>query len=288
MPRHRRLPRPLTLCCALLLALAATPRAHAVGALADVTVRDRSTGETLPVYAAQGRWYVAGQPGHRYAIHIANRRGERLLAVMSVDGVNVLSGETAAWDQRGYVFNPWQGYEVSGWRKSTAQVAAFEFTALPDSYAARTGRPDDVGVIGVALFRERADEPPAQVLMRGQDAPRSDGTARERKALASSAARGESPAAPSPADATGGSAEPARASAPAMRLGTGHGPRESSPVRVVSFTRARSEPDEVITLWYDSRENLIAQGIIAPPRIAQPRPFPQSQPGYVPDPPRRW
>ena len=46
------------------------------------------------------------------------------------------------------------GVEIDGWRKSMDEVAAFYFTALPDSYAARTGRPDNVGVIGVALFRE--------------------------------------------------------------------------------------------------------------------------------------
>ena len=41
------------------------------------------------------------------------------------------------------------------------EVAAFYFTQLPDSYAARTDRPDNVGVIGVAVFREYQPPRPA-------------------------------------------------------------------------------------------------------------------------------
>jgi hypothetical protein len=140
------------------LAAAATwgTSALAIGRLADVTVTDRSTGATLPVHYHRGEYWVAGVPGAKYAIDIRNASGTRLLAVTSVDGVNVVSGETASVAQTGYVFGAWQRYGITGWRKSNNDVAAFEFTASPNSYAERTGRPRDVGVIGVALFRERA------------------------------------------------------------------------------------------------------------------------------------
>ena len=49
---------------------------------------------------------MAGRPGATYAIEIHNRLDERVPAVTSVDGVNVVSGETAAWNQTGYVFRP--------------------------------------------------------------------------------------------------------------------------------------------------------------------------------------
>src|SRR6185295_2747740 len=52
--------------------------------------------------------------------------------------------------------------EITGWRKSYSEAAAFYFTALPDSYAARTDRPDNVGVIGAAVFRERVVPPVAR------------------------------------------------------------------------------------------------------------------------------
>ena len=84
--------------------------------------------------------------------------------MIAVDGVNVVSGETAAHDQTGYVLNNGQSAQITGWRKNLARVAAFEFTALPNSYAARTGRPDNVGVIGVAVFRERVRYVPPPAL----------------------------------------------------------------------------------------------------------------------------
>lgn len=140
-------PRSLTLpalaALTALLGLAHLP-AQAVGRLADVTIVDRDTGATLPVHYARGEYWVAGRPGARYAITVRNRLGERVLAVPSVDGVNVLSGETAAWDQRGYVFSPYERYQITGWRKSDSQVAAFEFSHIANSYAARTGRPAHV------------------------------------------------------------------------------------------------------------------------------------------------
>jgi hypothetical protein len=266
-----------------------------IGNLADISVVDRNTGQTLPVYFHQGRHWVAGQPASRYAVRIHNRSGGRLLSVASIDGVNVISGETAATSQSGYVFSPWERHDLTGWRKSAAQVASFYFTALPDSYAARTGRPDDVGVIGVALFRERQPEVSLAV-PRPQPYGRRDGAPLETEKRA----RAEMPAAPSSAEGAGAArsapAGVAADAAPPMRaqaetkLGTGHGQREASSVVYTSFQRAQDSPDEVVTIHYDSRANLVAMGIISEPRIPpRPRPFPaQPEIGFVPDPPRHW
>jgi hypothetical protein len=280
--------------------------ASAVGSLVDVRVIDRSSGRELPVYRHAGRHYVAGQPGTRYAVSVRNARGERILAVMSVDGVNVLSGETASWDQAGYVFAPWQRYEVTGWRKSLQEVAAFEFTSLGEAYATRTGRPGHVGVIGVAVFRERPQPvavPAPVVPYEERDRPlaRSEEPSPRRDAPAAPAARGG--AAP-PAATAQGAARPEEeaaksnqglrersSAAPAEKLGTGHGQRERSQVAHTSFDRAHVQPDELVTLYYDSRENLMAAGVIPAPRPLPkpaPLPFPDSPPvGFVADPPRR-
>jgi hypothetical protein len=139
------------------IGLSLTIEAHAqpLGSLAEISVIDRETGAALSPHYYRGEYWIAGRPGAKYSIEIHNRLGERLLAVTSVDGVNVLSGETAAWDQAGYVFEPGERYQVTGWRKSDAEVAAFTFTESPNSYAERTGRPANVGVIGIALYRER-------------------------------------------------------------------------------------------------------------------------------------
>ncbi|HEY9063404.1 MAG TPA: hypothetical protein VIO33_00375 [Burkholderiaceae bacterium] len=266
---------------AFVLGGCAMPPAVAVGqSMVDVEIVDRETGQVLETYRHAGRWYVAGRPGARYAIRITNRTGARILAVTAVDGVNVLNGQTAAWGQSGYVFDPGQRYEVTGWRKSDTQVAAFEFTSLPDSYAARTGRPLDVGVIGVAVFRERAVRPV------WRDAAAANGA---------EASRGAPPSTPAPlstplAAEREGKSEQAKSTARADRLGTGHGQREDSWVTTTQFERASPSPDEIVSVQYDRYENLLAAGIIGRAPIARPQPFPGSRDvaGYVPDPPSRY
>ena len=143
---------------AFTLPACATPGA---GGLARITVIDRTANRELPVHWKDGRAYVAGQPGNEYAVRVRNVAGEDLLAVVSVDGVNAITGESAQAAQSGYVVGSYTSMDVSGWRKNMQRTAAFYFTTLPDSYAARTGRPDDVGVIGVALFRRKPPEPVA-------------------------------------------------------------------------------------------------------------------------------
>jgi hypothetical protein len=258
--------------------------AHATGRLADVQVIDRETGSVLPTYRSHGEYWVAGRPGARYSIVIQNHRGERLLAVTAVDGVNVISGETGAWGQSGYVFDPGERYEISGWRKSNTEIADFNFTSAGNSYAARTGRPANVGVIGVALFLERPTPAPR---IDSYD-PRSRSSNSPKDEVAADAARAApSPLASSQSEARLAQIKPQTA-APAEKLGTGHGAREYSYVQNTTFDSSSSAPNEVIKIRYDSYENLVALGVV-PSRPAwqpAPNPFPDSTlPKYVPDPP---
>ena len=237
------------LCCALPTAAQDLVRLELV---------DRDQGQTLPEYRHRGTGWVAGTPGHRYAVRLTNTTGARVLVVLSVDGVNAVSGETAAPGQAGYVLAPWESAEIGGWRKSLDRIAQFVFTDLPDSYATRTGRPDDVGVVGIAVFRERVrplpppPAPSAQEIARAAEAPR----------------KADTPA--------------------ASALGTGHGASEWAPVGQTRFERASRQPEQVTMLRYERWETLVALGV-APrhegwPAARQPRPFPG---GFVPDPPAR-
>lgn len=258
--------------------------AGAVGSLADISVYDRVENRTLPVYRHEGRYYVVGRPGNEYQVRVRNRTGGDLLAVVSVDGVNAVSGETAAWDQTGYVLGAHQAYDIRGWRKSTERTAAFYFTEHRNSYAARTGRPDNVGVIGVAVFRRKA-EPEARI---EHPAPRSEPPApapRDESPYPAdsdmmSGARGlGSAAADSPAPQRDRPAQPELRRSPS--LGTGHGRSERSPVTYTRFERATPEPEEVIAIHYNTYANLQAMGVIRAPRAAVPAPFPGQ---FVPDP----
>jgi hypothetical protein len=290
----------------------ATLQAHAVGHLADVSLLDRDSGATLPVYYHRGEYWVAGKPGARYAVSVRNRIGERLLAVPAVDGVNVLSGETAGWNQSGYVFAPLEKYQITGWRKSNSEVAAFEFSAAADSYAGLTGRPGSVGVIGVALFRERPPEPVAMAPQTapalqapGMDVPKRLRDALSGRAESDSISEGRAAAAAPPAASGSGELSAQAERAPSLRdnslaktaptsapkLGTAHGQRETSVVSHTRFERLQPQPNEVIRIRYDSRENLVASGVIREPvayPMPAPNPFPQSaNTSYVPDPPVR-
>lgn len=252
--------------------------------LVDVDIVDRDTGEWLPEYRHRGRDWVPGTPGHRYGVRLTNTTGERVLVVLSVDGVNAISGETAAANQTGYVLGPWQSTEITGWRKSWQDVAQFYFTDLPDSYAARTGRPDNVGVIGVAVFRERAQPQPYYAPPVARDNEYDD---RYR-------GRNESKSAPAAApQASRRAAEAAdSASGVGQSIGTGHGQREWAPVSRTDFVRASRTPAQVLQLRYDDIPNLVAMGVMPRPyryddgyRRGQPQAFPN---GFAADPPGRW
>ena len=273
---------------AALLGLTLTCHAQVRGGIADVAVIDRDSGAVLSPHYYRGEYWVAGRPGARYSIQIRNRLGERLLAVTSVDGVNVVSGATAGWDQTGYVFGPGESYQITGWRKTDAEVAAFTFTESANSYAERTGRPGNVGVIGVAIFRERRQEPaytPPAIARPDMAQPLDKAQAQAGAAgRASSAEESDARVASVP-----GPNAPANVAvpAPAPKLGTGHGEREYSYVNHTEFTRMQPQPNEVIRIRYDSLERLFAMGIVKRPRPVSPtaNPFPAS-PGeqYVPDP----
>jgi hypothetical protein len=280
---------------AALAALVVSCDALAVGGIAQVTIIDRSSGVELTPHLYRGEYWVAGTPGANYAIEIRNRIGERILAVTSVDGVNVISGATAGWNQTGYVFDPGEDYQVIGWRKSDAEVAAFTFTASPNSYAERTGRPANVGVIGVAVFRERQPQavyvPP--VIAPAAEPPESARASKRQlmrphqpteKSAAEGASRSDSAAAQTSTPPL--HVPPVAMTAP--KLGTGHGEREVSYVNHTEFARLQPQPNEVIRIRYDSFDNLVAMGIVARPHPTLPagNPFPASgAEQYVPDPP---
>ena len=248
--------------------------AHGIAPQAPTAVEiiDRTEGRVLPMYWHDGRRYVVGKPGNEYAVRIRNGGAGRILAVMSVDGVNVITGDTASPRQSGYVLSPYESTEIAGWRTSLSRTAAFYFTSLPDSYAARTGRPDNVGVIGVAVFGERA-RPIALNDLRRKDAARDEVGA------------AQAPASPAPAvrnEAAAGSVARDQSS----RLGTGYGRGEASYASYTQFERATDTPTETIAIYYDSYENLLAQGVpVAPAPLArfQPNPFPDRG-RFVPDP----
>lgn len=272
MPTHpcARAARPWALAAVALLVLAQTACAHPrpttpdAARLVRLDVIDRDSRAALPQHRHRRDAWVAGDDGQPYTLRLSNQTRGRVLVVLSVDGINVVTGEAADPSQSGYVLEPYASAEIEGWRKSMQEVAAFRFSTAADSYAARTGRPFNLGVIGAAVFREApVIEPwpmPAPPFARVE---RSKPSTQAAEALAD-AATGASPASP---------------------LGTAHGERRWSPSAQTRFERASPQAEEIIALRYDRPAALVARGVIRVGREPWPAREPRAFPGgFVPDP----
>jgi hypothetical protein len=276
-----------------------------------VTVHD-DAGRELPTFPYGSQTFVLGTYGERYDIRVENRTGRRVEAVVTVDGRDVVSGRVGDYaGERGYIIDAYDQVMIAGFRQNFDQVAAFRFVTPGASYSSRMGTPQNVGVIGVAIFPERWRErarpqriaPPRSA--RPADARfRSQGEARAESAPAPSAPSGspddrskrsQSYEAESASRGRGASAEWYGAPAPSTdNLGTEYGETVANSVREVAFQRAdRTRPAAVLALRYDDRQGLISRGIaIDPPyrpydrySYSSPNAFPQNR-RFAPPPPR--
>ncbi|HMJ05759.1 MAG TPA: hypothetical protein VK474_05840 [Chthoniobacterales bacterium] len=135
------------------------PLSEPTGSLLSVELRDGGD-RLLPGVAVSNRWFVVGEKSERYAIIVKNRSAFRVEVVLSVDGLDVLTGRTASFGERGYIIPPRGLVRVEGFRQSADAVAAFRFSSVNDSYANRKyGKTRNVGVIGIAVFNEYGTNP---------------------------------------------------------------------------------------------------------------------------------
>jgi hypothetical protein len=245
-------------------ALCAPAPAHPRGlpetpaALVAVSVElDGRPASLYPAPDGSGRYYLEAREGSRYSVGLANRTGERLGVVLTVDGLNAISGERDAGRGRMYVLDPWQRTTVQGWRTSLREVRRFTFVDERASYAARSGKANEKkGWIEVAAYRERR----AYV----RSAPRELPTPERPIDGESDATRDKAESAEGPArDPAPAAAAPSPFGAPLARSfpGTGWGRRTHDPVVLVSF-EPESEPAERVALRYEYRPALVALGVL--------------------------
>jgi hypothetical protein len=213
-----------------------------------------------PARDATGRFYLEARRGCSYALTLENRSGERLAAVLTVDGLNVISGQRDTGRGRMYVLDPWRRVTVQGWRSSLEEVRRFNFVDEQASYAARSGTANEkMGWIELAVYRER------RPFVRSLPEAQPWGNARDESAPSASAAgrvdreagRSAEQAAPAPA--------PAQA-----YPGTGWGERARDRAFLVQFD-PESEPCERATLRYEYRPALVALGVLPPAPVRRDR-----------------
>ena len=123
-----------------------------------VSVTDES-GYAMSSAQVGDKRYVVGQPGQRYKLTVQNNSAQRFEVVASVDGLDVIDGDTASFAKRGYILDPWSSITIDGWRTGNDTIAAFRFSGMEDSYADRKGDGRNIGVIGFAFFHERGGVP---------------------------------------------------------------------------------------------------------------------------------
>ncbi len=270
---------------ALITLLALSPLAQAVEYEAvrghkysnhEIYFTNSSTGKKMDSFYSNGKIYVAGNVGDNYEINLCShgKRMGRQLYVVSVDGLNVINGEPAKYNQPGYVVSGGQCSKIKGWRKNMNEEAKFVLTASSGSYAARTNNDTkNLGVIGLAIFNE---DIPVQIY--------------EESHQLKTIPPAPTTSAPTRPPETYSTLDGAMAKQESFRLkkqeqiGTGHGERITSQARDTDFKKASNSPSRVVQFYYDSYENLVAKGIITVnPDL--PNAFPgEEEKGFAPDP----
>ncbi len=220
----------------------------------------RPDGGSLPAHPWHGGLFFEGVQGERYAVRVDNPTPRRVEAVITVDGRDVLTGELGDFEKhRGYIIEPYGHVMVEGFRQSMDAVATFRFTTPEDSYTARMGSPQHVGVVGVAIFPEAAP-PPAPV---ATPAPYPEAAA----------------------EAAPGSADDGAARGGA-KLGTQYGETRFSQVVEAPFQRLEpGRPAAVLAVYYDDRQGLMERGVLVAAPAWDPQPFPGGDRRFAPPPP---
>lgn len=129
------------------------------GGIATLRLKD-GAGRFLSGFEASGKKFVVGTSGDHYSIVITSHVPARIEVVVSVDGLDVMDGQEAAFTKRGYLIDPHGELQIEGFRQSAEAVAEFRFGSVKESYAEKKhGDSRNVGVIGVALFNEKGTNP---------------------------------------------------------------------------------------------------------------------------------
>jgi len=238
-------------------------------------------GSPAATFWHDGENYVMGHTGERYIIRVSNHTGRRIEAVVTVDGRDAIDGKSGDFQhKRGYLVSAWGQVDIDGWRLSQSQAAAFRFSSVADSYAARTGNAREVGVIGVAVFPERIYRPSPMPVpppccfdgyrddelsyrgepsesKRGAPAPAASATSGrlDKESMGgydSGAAKGKA--------ASSADYAPRRHERPG--LGTEFGEAVASHIQEVDFVRANASiPAVILGVRYNDHDGLVAMGV---------------------------
>lgn len=211
--------------------------------------------------------FVEGREGSNYEIcyraNFSNSHFDNIKrkVIISVDGLNVLTGDTV-WE-KGYVVDPNQTLVIPGWRIDKAKVAAFEFSKIRDTYA--NSQSSNIGVIGVMVFNEikpvKVHTPPTTTIWRGT-------------ITASGGTWNDTFASPLGFDTSNQSAASStRRIISVNSIGTGWGEEKVFNTQV-DHTMFNATPVATSAIYYDDAKGLERRGIIVKRSSIKKDPFP--------------
>ena len=179
--------------------------------------------------------YLEARRGEHYGIRIRNMTPDRIGVVIAVDGRNIISGKKSDLknSEAMYIVNSYGHGRYDGWRTASDTVHKFYFTDIADSYAMRTFSDSSaMGVIAVAVYREKERPQPLYEHKRHENAPSA-----ERSAPGKTEAFSDE------------------------RAGTGFGDEHYSPTIRVAF-KPEKRPVQKTLIKYEWREVLCRKGIL--------------------------
>ena len=260
-------------------------------------------GKPVRKISYQGKTYLPVTLGKTFVIRVKNNSNRRCLAVVSVDGVNVLDASDASHDGPGYVVSEWGSVDIDGWRQNMQSVAQFEITGQEGSYASKTGRPSNVGVVGVAIFEEyfAPTGPKGYTPQQRRVWPKARSPYLKGGFTGQSSGGGWMGSCEHEEPTSGGielpnegtvtcrtHSDPTKtcslSNSSPIKAGTGYGDSVQSEVTEVYFAKKR-DSKQVVVLYYDTVEALRAKGV--PVDYDSPNPFPaEPERFFCPPPPK--
>ena len=253
------------------------------------------SGRPLPEYHHNGGTYLEGRSASDYAIRLRNRTARRIEVVLTVDGLDVITGEEGSALAQGYVLDAYQTTDIKGFSRGREKAAAFRFAGKEMSYRAQMGKGSGgVGVIGAAVYEERAPVrfnpyplyppyppyvSPPWILRWQSLGPITCGSVTPNGTMRSSASVTVS------TQAVAGMPT-AQTQMNVQNLGTEYGSEVEFHTGTTAFGRATDNPAETLVLYYDDAVGLAERGVVVGQvRPTAPSAFPADGGAGAPPPP---
>lgn len=126
-----------------------------------VSARPESRGRRLRAYDIRGEQIVGAFGDEPFEIHVENPDHVRREMTISVDGINVLTGQKATLeDTRRFVIEPYKTAVLEAWPETTAGGRKFVFVSAANSASVHAIADETMrGIIALAVFKEGYVEP---------------------------------------------------------------------------------------------------------------------------------